>query len=231
MKSSLLPMIILFGSLFWMSCEQPYCSIEYAFDFPLEVSADTIGVGDTIWYSMDLREPLMNNNTGDVVNLKPFDLYFKFRVGRLDTAYANYDDKYFTTVIEKGGVEQLNNPEFGTFWRFDSPENKEFKVGLVALQSGVYRSELLLPYEYSVLEDPLLRASRTGQRLMVSQTRCEQFITPSTRIIANNGDNNYPFMQQNICQQYSPVDTNRLCWDDNLHDLALQIGYYSFVVR
>ncbi|MFK7796643.1 MAG: hypothetical protein AB8E82_04260 [Aureispira sp.] len=230
MNFSFLAFWILMGMLCCTACELPDCRVDYEFDFPLEVSVqDSVEVGDTIWYSMDIREPLLNNNTGDVVNLEPFDLYFKFRVGRLDTLYANYDDKYFTTVVETGQVEQLNNPEFGTFWRFEASNNKQFKIGLVALQSGLYRSELVLPFQYSLLEDPLV-IQRTGNRLMVSQTRCEQYITANSRIIANNGNNNYAYID-NLCQFYSPVDTNQLCWEDDNPAAALRTGYFAFVVR
>lgn len=231
MKTLLFAILLLLGTVFWTSCEQPYCRKDYVLDFPLEASADTIGVGDTIWYSMDIREPLLDNATGDLVNMKPFDLYFKFKIGRLDTVYANYDDKYFTTVVDKGLVEQLNNPEFGTFWKFESQEDKQFRIGLVALQAGVFRSELVFPYEYNILENPQLRANRGNiEGLKVSQSRCDQFITGSSRIITNEGDNNYPFLQQNICQQYSPVDTNTLCWDSNFPVGALRTGYFAFVV-
>ncbi|MGH1338904.1 MAG: hypothetical protein ACRBFS_22500 [Aureispira sp.] len=230
MKTFALPTLFLLCCLAWTACQLPECRIDYDFDFPIEVNiTDRVNVGDTIWYTMDIREPILNNGTGDQVNLEPFDLYFKFRIGRLDTLYANYDDRYFTTVVEKGSVERLNNPEFGTFWRFEDRENKQFKIGLVALHPGLYRSELLLPFQYSLLEDRLVRGAGE-EGLKVSQTRCEQFITSNSRMIANEGNNNYAYIN-NICQRYSPVDTTELCWEDNDPEAALRVGFFAFEVQ
>ena len=230
MKNLFLVLLLLAGMCCWTACELSSCRVDYDFDFPLEVSIqDSVNVGDTIWYSMDIREPLFNRGTGDVVNLEPFDLYFKFRVGRLDTLYANYDDQYFRTIVELGQVEQRNNPEFGTFWQFETADNKRFRIGLVPLKAGLYRSELVLPFQYNLLESPL-SFRNTSSRLKVSQTRCDQYITGNSRIIANQGMNNYAYIQ-NICQLYSPVDTNQLCWEDNDPEAALRVGYFAFVVH
>lgn len=225
MKTILLSSLFLLSLLFGTACTPDPCSINYDFDFSVQISAkDTVNVGDTIWYTMDLTEPQLNNSTGDVVNLKPFDLYFKFRVGRLDSLYANYDDKYFETVIEEGIVEQLNNPEFGTFWKFEDKELKYFKIGLVALQSGLYRSELSLPYQYKVFED------FNGDNLKVSQTICDQYITPNSTFIVNDGVNNFDYVLT-VCQQYSPVDNRQLCWRTYYAEGPEKKGFFAFVVR
>ena len=136
------------------SCDrEPSCSVDYDFDFHYDVNVGTVAnLGDTIWYTMDVRDPVLNNSTGDVVNLKPFDLYFKFRIGRLDTLYANYDDSYFDVIVEEGWVEQRNNPEYGTFWGFTDQESKFFKIGLVTKSRGLFRSELRFPYVYKLKE-------------------------------------------------------------------------------
>lgn len=230
MKLFSFPSVFLLYCLAWTACQLPECRVDYDLDFPLEVSiVDRVRVGDTIWYTMDINGPILNNATGDLVNLAPFDLYFKFRVGRLDTIYANYDDRYFTTVVETGTVERLNNPEFGTFWRFEDQENKQFKIGLIPLYPGLYRSELLLPFEYSLLEDNRARGNDINN-LKISQTRCEQFITSNSNIIANTGNNNYSYIN-GICQRYSPVDTNELCWEDDTPEAALRVGFFAFEVQ
>lgn len=220
--------LILLILLCFFSCNKQDCLREFEFHFPATITeGDTFAIGDTLWMRMDLPNELMDYQTGELIDLSKFDLYFDFNISKLDSLYVNTVIDNFELIQEQGTIIQKRNPFVDTHIHFNNINYKELKFGLVPQIKGSFFLALQLPIlEYRLAET----AEKKEDRLKIIDSPCSyQDITKYSGVRFNAGRINYYLIAPHLCQQASPTDPLIICNDDST--TTANRGGYAFVVR
>lgn len=194
------------------------CYINYGFQFPLSVTLqDTFSIGDTIWYEMNLTNQLLDENSGNYIDLTDYELFFGLTIGKIDTDFIHDVNHQFKIHAEKGSVTRETNHFIYTYLHFKSINEKHFKVGLIPQKKGCYSTAVNLPSIFVYKEEK--------DELNITNTKCWEKLWPNTHTFTNNGQSNYHLVE-NICQ-YSPYDSVISCYDDSVRHKK---GGYAFCV-
>lgn len=198
------------------------CSKYYDFEIPMTMGiTEQYQINDTIWVKMDVSQVLYAKEEDEFVDLSEFDLYFDFRMRKLDTA-ANYrfiND--FEIVVDKGIFRTDGQEE--QIWTENRDGQKQFRIGFVPKQTGVYIAEFRLPYHY--YEDPDEGRAREG--LQISDVDCREYISQTTRMPVNAGYENAHLIAKK-CLVYS--DGTSWCYD-SYDELQRRSGFAVRIVR
>lgn len=209
------------------SCRKPSCARKFAFHFPVTITqGDTFNIGDTLWMKMDLDNQLIDHQTGELIDLSGFDLYFSFSVEKRDTLYVNNAIRSFELIEEIGAFRQEGTGRFtSTYAHFKDETKRELHLGIIPRKSGVYFMALSLPIEYAIAEESTV----PEEQLKIIPSDCYQGIVEHSGVRFQGGAFNYYLTAQYPCQQASPTDTLTICRSDSL--FMAHGGGHAFVVR
>ncbi|BDS13569.1 hypothetical protein [Aureispira anguillae] len=211
---------ILFLFLLVIACgSKNRCYINYGFKFPLSVTPkDVFSIGDTIWYEMNLSNQLLDENTGNYIDLTDYELFFDLTIGKVDTDFIYSANHLFDIHSQIGKISKKVNHFHYTYLHFSSINEKHFKIGLIPTQKGCYETEVSLADIFIEKEE--------NDELNITETECWEKLWPDTYAFTNNGQCNH-YLVDGICQ-YSPYDSTLACSVDSVHYTK---GAYAFCVK
>jgi len=194
---------------------QNTCYRKYKFSFPaaLYPALDTFSVGDTIWYEMNVNNQLEDQETGDIIDMSDFELYYEFGATRYDTIDYNDALSNFTFHAIEGNLNLTSSIGYVSF---DNVNNKKFKMAFVPQKKGghVFSVSLgfNLVFEEVELGDECIEDIKNDSRVVIeTNTDNNVEVLEDLFLINNVGDTLY-WMQE----------------DTNIEDLK---HYYVFYVR
>jgi hypothetical protein len=205
--------IVLIGLMFFNACIKQDCLREFEFHFPATITqGDTFTIGDTIWMEMSLPNELIDHQTGELIDLSDFDLYFGFGIEKIDTMYVNNAIDDFELIEQVGRYSQKRGRFIVTYVHFENRLDRRILVGFVPKKKGAFLMALSLPLEYGLAE----LADNAEDRLKIINSPCTyQDITHYSGVRFNNGAVNYSLIRAYPCSVTSPTDTLTVCTDDS----------------
>lgn len=217
-------LLLFFLTLHLISCTSNSCEQHFTFEFPMKVTPqDTFNIGDTIWYEMQLSQNILDNNSGDYIDLGNFELYFEIAMTRWDTTQRNSITN-FKIVEEIGIIKQNINTFAFTYLEFANIANRHLKFGLVPMSTGRFSTTVEFPIElYEKEHLPL----RDPERFHLTNSNCSQFMVSSSGVKVNEGKINYHLVD-GLCQQ-SAYSGDTVCIAP--YDKVVTEGTYAFVVQ
>ena len=208
------------------SCLDRNCYKFYAFEFPLTVTPkDTFTIGDTIWWEMNVPNQLLDQNTGNYIDVTNFELYFDLFVSEIDSTVPIPTPSIvneFIKIVQVGRLEPVNDIAQRLFVKTTSLTEKHFRFGLVPTRSATYDVSLNFPNIYYDLEGFNQRA------FVVADPNCREYITQESTIPSNQGQSNY-YLLTGVCQ--TDNDGIRTCYTPDQAPLHQTNGSYAFHVK
>ena len=209
-----------------LACRKQECLKKFEFHFPATITqGDTFNIGDTLWMEMDLPNQLIDHQTGELVDLSNFDLYFSFGLNKLDTNYANNVVNDFNLIERVGSINQEMQGRFLiTNVHFKSITEKKLSIGMIPKKKGVYMMSLDLPMQYILAEE----YTDPAYKIEIINSPCRQLIAEYSGTRFERGCPNYYLMRQYPCVQ-SSFDNTNICLDDST--FMAHRGGHAFVVQ
>ena len=216
--------MILLLNVMLSSCLYKNCYTFYAVELPIQVTPkDTFTIGDTIWWTLDVPNQWLDQNSGRYIDVTNFELYLAFFVSDLDTTVpitgiSQID--LFTPVEDVGWIEAPNVRSRRLNFKTQSITEKRFRLGMIPTRAGSYNSTLYWPLAYDELE-------QTNQEAyVVSNPNCREYLTPESTLPVNNGASNAHFLE-GLCKRHP--DGTRSCYERL--ELHAKNGSYAFHVK
>lgn len=174
---------------------------------------------------MNLPNQLVDHQTGELIDLSEFELYFKLGIEKTDTAYINNYIDSFELIEKIGFLNQSRDGFTQTHIHFRGQSDRIFHLGIVLQKKGVFLLVLGLPSEYGIAE----LAEKEEDRLKVINSSCTyQDVTRYSGVRFNDGNINYYLLSTQPCQQASPTDNLTFCNPDST--TTANRGGYVFIV-
>ena len=211
-------------ALLLSSCLHHNCRVLYAVELPIQVTPkDTFTIGDTIWWSLDVPNQWLDQNSGQYIDVTNFELYLAFFVSDLDTTVpitgiSQID--LFTPVEDVGQIEAPNIRSRRLNFKTQAITEKRFRLGMIPTKAGSYNSTLYWPLAYAEAEE----FSEDG--LLVQDPNCYEYLTPESTLPVNNGASNSHFLE-GLCKRHP--DGTRSCYERL--ELHAKNGSYAFHVK
>jgi hypothetical protein len=187
-----------------ISCLDPDgedCIKKYNFTIPISIYPvrDTFHVGDTIWVESLVQNNLVNNLTGEEVNISNLDLKFDLYISEYTDTSDRPSRDIFKIENQIGGFQP-----YGSFFsriNFAIDNNhRNFKAGLVPTEKGVDAGTFCLIFDYVVHD---------YEQSDILNKNCLDLI--SFNYLTNQGrdSNSYKLLPSTFSQANTQADFNR----------------------
>jgi len=202
------------------SCENnPHCT--YDVDLPVDFvnKADTVSIGDTLYFESLFARDIPEKNHVDFIQLDEFNLFTQFGFEDISPNSMDHSGSQFEVLFLRGVFNQYSvggGVGFGT-WSFDHEfdgENYYLSIAVIPNEAGNFAFSMFS--NFNVFVDDF--------EFRPSECRSEQI---GVKFRMNEGDpegNNFHLMQYALDSNYSDPDI----LDERRF---IEAGYFAFVVE